>query len=108
MSVISAEHPRRCFGHSSRDRFPSTIERPPDDREFPGFPATTSRSTFAGGPHVEITPNLRQGGHTSRWPEQYAEIVGPRRGRLHRLARRILRSEDLADDAVQEALLSLW
>jgi len=42
------------------------------------------------------------------WEEEFAEAVNARVPRLQRLARRILHSEDLADDAVQEALLSLW
>lgn len=42
------------------------------------------------------------------WEDQFAEVVHARLPRLQRLARRILHGEDLADDAVQEALLSLW
>ncbi len=42
------------------------------------------------------------------WEEDFAAVVGARLPRLQRLARRILHSDDLADDAVQEALLSLW
>jgi RNA polymerase sigma-70 factor (ECF subfamily) len=42
------------------------------------------------------------------WDEQFAKLIAPMLGRLHRLARRILRSDDLAEDAVQEALVSLW
>jgi RNA polymerase sigma-70 factor (ECF subfamily) len=42
------------------------------------------------------------------WDIQFAELIGPMLGRLHRLARKILRSEDLAEDAVQEAIVSLW
>jgi RNA polymerase sigma-70 factor, ECF subfamily len=42
------------------------------------------------------------------WDDQFAELIGPMLGRLRRLARRILRNEDLADDAVQETLVSLW
>ncbi len=48
---------------------------------------------------------MRCRGH---WDNQFAELIGPMLGRLHRLARRILRSEDLAEDAVQEAIVSLW
>src|SRR3954470_24364921 len=43
-----------------------------------------------------------------RWHADFAEAVAPLLDRLHRLARRILRSDDLADDAVQDALTSLW
>jgi RNA polymerase sigma factor (sigma-70 family) len=42
------------------------------------------------------------------WEHQFAEVVQTRLPRLQRLARRILHSEDMADDAVQEALFSLW
>lgn len=45
---------------------------------------------------------------SQRWPLEFAETVAPLLDRLHRLARRILRSEDMAEDAVQEALTSLW
>lgn len=44
----------------------------------------------------------------SQWHLEFSEAISPLRERLHRLARRILRSEDLAEDAVQEALTSLW
>jgi RNA polymerase sigma-70 factor (ECF subfamily) len=43
-----------------------------------------------------------------QWHADFAEAVAPHFDRLHRLARRILRSDDLAEDAVQEALTSLW
>jgi RNA polymerase sigma-70 factor, ECF subfamily len=42
------------------------------------------------------------------WDERFSEVVGPMLGRLHRLARRILRSDDLGEDAVQEAIFTLW
>jgi RNA polymerase sigma factor (sigma-70 family) len=41
-------------------------------------------------------------------PERFAAVVDPLRGDLVRLARRILHCDDLAQDAVQEALLGLW
>jgi RNA polymerase sigma-70 factor (ECF subfamily) len=41
-------------------------------------------------------------------PERFAEIVSPLQDPMIALARRILRSDDLAKDAVQEALLTLW
>ena len=40
--------------------------------------------------------------------EQFAAVVGPLQRQLVRLAKRILRCNDLDQDAVQEALLSLW
>ncbi|MGO9601250.1 MAG: RNA polymerase sigma factor [Isosphaeraceae bacterium] len=42
------------------------------------------------------------------WDENFSDAVAPLLVRLHRLARRILHSVDLAEDAVQEAILSLW
>src|SRR3954447_26014098 len=41
-------------------------------------------------------------------PERFTELVAPLHDPLIALARRVLRSDDLARDAVQEALLSLW
>ena len=41
-------------------------------------------------------------------PERFSAVVDPLRGDLARLAKRILHCDDLAQDAVQEALLSLW
>src|SRR5262245_66295116 len=40
--------------------------------------------------------------------EAYADLVALVGGRLHAVARRILRDLDLADDATQRALVSLW
>jgi RNA polymerase sigma-70 factor, ECF subfamily len=40
--------------------------------------------------------------------EAFASLVSDAYGRLHRTARLILRREDLASDAVQEALTSAW
>jgi RNA polymerase sigma-70 factor, ECF subfamily len=41
-------------------------------------------------------------------PGSFSELVAPLHDPLIALARRILRSDDLARDAVQEAMLSLW
>src|SRR5262249_34989354 len=43
-----------------------------------------------------------------RWPDEFAEAVGPLTAGLHRLARRSVGSEAVADDGVQEALISFW
>jgi RNA polymerase sigma-70 factor (ECF subfamily) len=40
--------------------------------------------------------------------EAYADLVALVGGRLHAVARRILRDLDLADDATQRALVSIW
>jgi RNA polymerase sigma-70 factor (ECF subfamily) len=53
-------------------------------------------------------PRAPAGRRASAWEDQFAKIVHARLPWLQRLARRILHGEDLADDAVQEALLSLW
>jgi RNA polymerase sigma-70 factor (ECF subfamily) len=50
-------------------------------------------------------PAVRWGG---AWDAEFAAVLQGLLPRLQRLARRILHSEDLADDAVQEALLGLW
>ena len=42
------------------------------------------------------------------WDENFSDAIAPLLVQLHRLARRILHSDDLAEDAVQEAILSLW
>jgi RNA polymerase sigma-70 factor, ECF subfamily len=41
-------------------------------------------------------------------PERFRDLVEPLHDPLIALARRVLRSDDLARDAVQEAMLSLW
>jgi RNA polymerase sigma-70 factor (ECF subfamily) len=41
-------------------------------------------------------------------PGRFAEIVAPFQDPMISVARRILRSDDLAQDAVQEAFLALW
>jgi RNA polymerase sigma-70 factor, ECF subfamily len=65
-----------------------------------GIDQIDGRSTNPAGP--------MPAGRVDSWHDRFDELVGPRIGRLRRLARRILRSEDLADDAVQETLLCLW
>src|SRR5262249_23196258 len=56
----------------------------------------------------EHLPPAPAGRRQSAWEDQCAAVVQARLPRLQRLARRILHSDDLADDAVQEALVSLW
>lgn len=82
-----------------------TVRDPP--RFDPGSLRLT-RGDEAG--HSPSVPRLeRKDAWTDRqWDDQFAEVIGPMLGRLRRLAQRILRSEDLAEDAVQEALFSLW
>jgi RNA polymerase sigma-70 factor, ECF subfamily len=83
--------------------------RPPEDR----VPATggTGRERphtveEVGSPQMATSP--RECPRLRPSPECFAETVSPLLGPMNALARRILRSEDLALDAVQEALLSLW
>jgi RNA polymerase sigma-70 factor (ECF subfamily) len=89
MSVITAAPPPSYISNSDY------VYTPP-----PG-----GRSTR---PDREHRPRAPAGGRRSAWEDQFAEVVHTRLPRLQRLARRVLHSEDLADDAVQEALLSLW
>ena len=46
--------------------------------------------------------------HPKPSPERFAELVTPLLDSLVSIARRILQSDDLAWDAVQQALLTLW
>jgi RNA polymerase sigma factor (sigma-70 family) len=69
---------------------------------------TLSPEVGSGGldrEHWRDPPAVRR---SSAWEDEFAAVVHTRLPRLQRLARRILHSEDLADDAVQEAFLSLW
>jgi RNA polymerase sigma-70 factor (ECF subfamily) len=82
-------------------------------RSVPGsdrFPTRERPTSHLDRFHCERPPSLApaRAGHSDFWVDQFDTIVGPWISRLRRLARRILRSEDLADDAVQEALLCLW
>jgi RNA polymerase sigma-70 factor (ECF subfamily) len=51
---------------------------------------------------------LPLGRRRSDWDDQFTTVVRTQLPRLQRLARRVLHCTDLADDAVQEALFSLW
>ncbi|WP_406696235.1 sigma-70 family RNA polymerase sigma factor [Singulisphaera sp. Ch08] len=57
---------------------------------------------------IDVSPDESKPALQRPWHLEFAETVAPRLDRLYRLARRILRSDDMADDAVQEALTSLW
>lgn len=76
--------------------------------------APMSRRAFAesttANPCVAFEPRIAPFGCVAgaRWTTEFATLVAPHIARMKRLARRILRSDDLADDAVQETLLSLW
>ena len=89
MSVITAVQPHAIINDSDHvySRAPGVDNRRPDRAHRRD--ATAVRRSCA-------------------WEDQFAEVVHTRLPRLQRLARRILHGEDLADDAVQEALFSLW
>jgi RNA polymerase sigma-70 factor (ECF subfamily) len=53
-------------------------------------------------------PDRECAGEQFDWDDTFSDVVGPLLARLRRLARRILHSDDLAEDAVQEAVLCLW
>jgi len=108
MSVISAAQPRRMTNYLE---LILPLRSSCDERRGFGSPDSPE---WASGIDHEGTPRLGTFPVSMEFPEshpccdQFAEIVGPRLARLQRLAWKILRSDDLADDAVQEALLSLW
>jgi RNA polymerase sigma-70 factor (ECF subfamily) len=107
MSVIHADRPRSLI--SDFEDFaakPSGYDR--GGSAFDAIPSWSRPSPFASLPGDENRPDRAAGRRGPLRDEQFAEVVGPRLARLQRLARKILRSDDLADDAVQEALLSLW
>jgi RNA polymerase sigma-70 factor (ECF subfamily) len=56
----------------------------------------------------QVSPRALPDPSKSPWHLAFAETVTPLLNRLHQVARRILRSDDMAEDAVQEALTSLW
>src|ERR1700675_3369432 len=88
MSVISAVYPHAIINDSVYV----------SDSRYPYKPASG-----VGNRHSD-----REHRRSGAWEDQFAAVVHARLPRLQRLARRILHGEDLADDAVQEALLSLW
>jgi RNA polymerase sigma-70 factor, ECF subfamily len=79
-----------------------------DDLGLDEMPIWTKPPPFPCRPLRGHRPDRAREGRGVSWREQFAVIVGPRLAQLQRLARKILRSDDLADDAVQEALLSFW
>ncbi len=56
---------------------------------------------------VHVAPELPALANASS-SDAFAESIAPHLPHLHALARRVLRSPDLAADAVQEALLACW
>jgi RNA polymerase sigma-70 factor (ECF subfamily) len=108
MSVITADYPRNTFIDSDHDPFMPPRE---GDRWRPDvgtIAARPRRPPFECPLHRDPRHGSTPDRPGCSWEEQFTEVVNMRLPRLERLARRILRSEDLADDAVQEALLSLW
>jgi RNA polymerase sigma-70 factor, ECF subfamily len=108
MSVITASRPRRMTNYPG----PIPLLRSSCDerRGFgsPDYPEWASGTDHEGTPRIGTSSGSTEFPESHTWCDPFAEIVGPRLARLQRLARKILRSDDLADDAVQEALLSLW
>jgi RNA polymerase sigma-70 factor (ECF subfamily) len=89
MSVLNAARPHRSIGRST---YVSTARRETADH--------------SGDPTYRRDPPLLR--WSRDWDDEFAAVVHSRLARLQRLARRILHGDDLADDAVQEALFSLW
>ncbi|SIO62439.1 RNA polymerase sigma-70 factor, ECF subfamily [Singulisphaera sp. GP187] len=91
MSVRTAHAPREELG---------PLKKPDHHAEI----GTESPSCIPN----EVPAHSAEGPSQRPWHLEFAEIVAPLLDQLHRLARRILRSDDMAEDAVQEALTSLW
>jgi RNA polymerase sigma-70 factor, ECF subfamily len=105
MSVMIRENPGVHRDETLTAAWPTRAVRDP-----PRFDAGRLRMTRVNDNPTQPAPRheRRDVRCEDHWDNQFAELVGPTLGQLHRLAWRILRSEDLAEDAVQEALLSLW
>ena len=106
MSVKIAENPRTPLGETLGFAWPTGPVQDPL-----GFELVMNRmaSERDGGlSHPMPYPQRREISRCIDWDHKFSEVVSPMLSRLHRLARRILRSDDLAEDAVQEAILTLW
>jgi len=108
MSVISADLPRALISDSVDIQIPKPLDRDRSGLGFKSIPTWSRRSPVECRPHRGSRLDRPDERRSCSWDDQFAEVVGPRLARLQRLAWKILRSDDLADDAVQEALLSLW
>jgi RNA polymerase sigma-70 factor, ECF subfamily len=108
MSVINADLPRALISDSADIHIQKPLDRDRDGLGFKSIPTWSGRSPFECRPHRRTRLDRADERRSRSWDDQFAEVVGPRLVQLQHLARRILRSDDLADDAVQEALLSLW
>src|SRR5262245_3979899 len=91
----------------SRERIPHAVSRRWNDvwrsplfqsRQRPTGPRETGTSM-----QRDLVLRARTGDH-----DAFSSLATEAYGRLHRIARLILRREDLASDAVQEALTSAW
>ena len=83
-----------------------STSRPPGNRSrfrFSAAPARNAREVAE--PHSRLPWSER---HRGRWGDLFETRALPSFDRLASVARRILGRDDLACDAVQEALLSLW
>jgi RNA polymerase sigma-70 factor (ECF subfamily) len=106
MSVKIAENPRTPLGESLGFAWPTGTVQDPLGFELVMHRMASERD--GGLSHPMPCPERREISRCIDWDHKFSEVVSPMLCRLHRLARRILRSDDLAEDAVQEALLSLW
>jgi RNA polymerase sigma-70 factor (ECF subfamily) len=106
MSVMIAEDPRIPLGKPLEFSWPPRAVRNPLGIER--NPRCSASETAEGRPQPMLPPEKRNTGRCGHWDNQFADLIGPILGQLHRLARRILRTDDLAEDAVQEALFRLW
>ncbi|AGA26471.1 RNA polymerase sigma factor, sigma-70 family [Singulisphaera acidiphila DSM 18658] len=93
MSVRTAHAPRAELGQGE-----ALNRKPMNGHKHKPAPRVPNESTGSSSKSAPLQP----------WHLEFAETVAPHLDRLHRLARRILRSDDMAEDAVQEALTSLW
>lgn len=108
-----AAHDLRSDGHGSRPFRPRVLARrdmaPGPDRSVVGSPGQGNRIVGRWeGDGYPMASDPSGEGLVPSFDERFAGIVRPVVGQLVHVARRILGSDDLAWEAVQEALLSLW
>jgi len=106
MSVMNLRGPKTPLREVAESIWRPGTARNPFEFEISMLGTTTGE----GRPRARPLHRHTQHGVGRRvdWDDRFTEIVGPLQVRLHRLARRILHNDDLAEDAVQEAIFSLW